>query len=298
MKRKKTSIFLKSDIERFFREQRGQGIKESYTPWHKVKRGDPSSHGKSGRYDYRGRQIHVLSTIELQTFLFSTMLQGIYDIREQFPLALNPSLHEAHAYARGYGRFFPGSLDIAQKLELKHPKLRDGSQQPWVMTTDILITTMISGRLNFIAVACKSKKPLQGSRAWQLLYIEKRYWEERNIPWLLITPDLFDKAFADTLRSYRQFGLDQYVNPSLMHAMHEELLSGNPSYIDLCKSLRIKGYPKEEIERAFWSGYWAGDLPVEVRVRFQPLSPIRLIPKDIFLNLNPILAGRSAWDQE
>jgi hypothetical protein len=73
-------------INRFTKEERGQGHGAEYLPWLTVQ--DVSSRGRSSRIhsDKTGREHHLLSDIETATFLVLDWSNAVTDIREAFPL--------------------------------------------------------------------------------------------------------------------------------------------------------------------------------------------------------------------
>lgn len=291
--RKKKS-FTTAMLERFIKNNRSMGIKDDFRPWHQVTRSDPSSIGRSGRYVIDNRQVHTLSTVEYTAVLFATMSKDVVDIREQFALNLDPANHELNAYDDTYGRFYPGTLEIARALGIKHPLIQDGSKKSWRMTTDILITLNTNGVLSLIAVSCKTRPP-ENRRTKELLLIEKEYWRSRGVEWLLFTPDIYERGFANTLRSFRKLALSGNAGKALTLEIVEELNRGNYSYAELIVTFLASGHSIENIQNAFWNGFWFGDIPMEVRVRFEPMRKIRLISKDEFLLKNPIYSRRSSW---
>lgn len=291
---RKSRKFTKKTLERFERENRGKGVKEDFKPWHQVTATDSSSIGRSGRYRFSTRQLHTLSTGEQITILFATMEKSLFDIREQFPLSLNSDIHELTKYDDSYGQFYLGTLEIARKLGVKHPMLRDGSKMPWIMTTDVLLTYKTNTGLKLIAVACKKYLP-KDNRTKELLQIEKSYWTERGVEWLLITPEIYERPFAETLRSYGKIALKE-ANQHLHNEVVEKIFSGNYSYAEIIAYFVSKGYLTESIQIAFWKGFWFGDIPLDIKVTFEPLRKIQLLSKEDFLLKNPILARRSSWN--
>lgn len=72
--------------ERWIKEGRGQGVGNNYKPWFSVR--DVASEGRSHRvYGHlTNRTHHLLSDLELATFLLLQWRPTTTDIREQFPL--------------------------------------------------------------------------------------------------------------------------------------------------------------------------------------------------------------------
>jgi hypothetical protein len=109
-----------NQINRRFREGRGQGEGKDYTPYINIH--DFSSHGLVHRVKglTTGRLHHLFSNGEYAAFMEFDWEKNIVDIREQYPL----------------DRF--ETFEIANKKKIKHPRCNDGS--PSVLTTDFLLT--------------------------------------------------------------------------------------------------------------------------------------------------------------
>lgn len=106
----------------------------------------------------------------------------VVDIREQFPLRQQPGRHELSAYQVGISSTFPGTVDLAKRLVIKHPALREKDcVTPWVMTTDLLLTLKEPYGLSLLAVSVKPAKVWQVRRTKELLSLENAYWSERSV---------------------------------------------------------------------------------------------------------------------
>lgn len=69
------------------------------------------------------------------------------------------------------------------------------------MTTDLLIALRDSdGTVELIAIAIKTIDEMAKKRTRAKLAIEREYWVARGVPWLLITPALYDEKVALNLR--------------------------------------------------------------------------------------------------
>lgn len=282
-------------LKLFEKQNRGTGINDKYIPYHMVTRSDPSSTGRSGRYNFKGRLLHLLSSTEYVPTLFATMHTDLFDLREQFPLKHNNSIHEENDYTNGYGQLYPGTLEIAEKLNIKHPIIRGkGTFEYWKLTTDILITLKVENELKFIAVSCKKKYP-KSERKIDLLRIEKEYWETRNVQWLLITPELYERTYYNLLRAHKPRFIPYLFDPELLTLIINRISETPCSYSSLYKHLKAQGFESSLIINTFWIGFWFGEIPMDVKVVFDPLKQIKLINKEDFLNNNPIYSGRTSW---
>lgn len=197
-----TKRFNPKVLARFFREGRGTGQYETYIPWHRVSRGDPSSRGRSHLLMWKGRQRELLSDGEWDKTLFATMLPNLKDLQEQFPLSAEPCDHELTIYTtRAPQGKLPGTKAIADQLKIPHPTISGKDETVnWVPTTDLLlILETLNGTLELLAVSVKSSAQLTRSVRRSLAF-EKAYWDARQVRWLLITPEQSDKRVALTLR--------------------------------------------------------------------------------------------------
>ena len=156
-------------IERRIKEGRGQGRGKDYIPWLTTQ--DVPSIGLATRILgwTTGREHHLFSLLELKGFYIKDWAKHIVDIREQFPL-------------------FPleETLAIAQKCGIRHPTI-PGTKQPIILTTDFVVT--VANGLERIeqARAIKYSVDLSSQRTLEKLELERRYWQERNIDWGIVT---------------------------------------------------------------------------------------------------------------
>lgn len=163
-------------IRRWRREGPGRGA--SYRPWITV-RGQPAR-GESHRVlgFVTGRLHHLLSRIEFEVFLLLDDDRSVLDIREQFPLIPRGKTEE-----------------IARRIKARHP-----CSKHHVMTTDFLVTRSGPGGLRQFAVAVKTSKKLGKRRVLGTLEIERRYWSDLGISWVLVTERELDPVRIANLR--------------------------------------------------------------------------------------------------
>lgn len=294
-----TKRFTPTVLARFLKIGRGTGTFESYIPWHRVGRSDPSSCGRSHLQMWNGRQRELLSDGEWVGLFFAVSLKNLVDLTEQFPLSLEGGQHEMAAYrADTPPSRHPGTLEIAKRLGYKHPKSNEkGLSSEWVMTTDFLLVLQTSLKgLELFAVAFKPKGDLKNKRTKQLLEIEREYWLARGVTWLLITPELFDKQVALRLRDTMPWALGNTVSENdLLYAssVTHELQGHSLTYI--LEQLTARFGDDDHAKRAFWQSVWCGKIPLDLRRGWRPHLPVTLLPIDAFLSLNPIASRRSSW---
>lgn len=292
--------FTPKVLERFIREDRGTGTYSDYIPWHRVSRGDPSSEGRSHLIVWMGRQRELLSDQEWGGLNFTGLVPNLVDLVEQFPISQDSAPHDLARWQVGCGLAqFPGTLEIAEKLGIKHPALKDGDESHvWTSTTDLLLVLRNQrGSLLLLAVSCKPSSALT-KRAKELLRLEKTYWNLRGVEWLLITPEQYEKSVGLTLRRSSPWGFDEPASATAMRVACK-VVSSAPwySYSDVIQQLtdRFGGKThRHEAQRALWQAVWRGLLPVDLRRGWRPHHPLALISREAFVSLNPILARRSA----
>lgn len=295
-----TKRFTPKVLTRFAREGRGTGQYETYIPWHRVSRGDPSSRGRSHLQMWNGRQRELLSDGEWVSTFFATMLPNLKDIREQFPLRADFGRHELADYAiDAPAGEYPGTKAIAERLGLSHPKIsRDGESVAWTPTSDLLLLLVTpDGRLELLAVAIKPSTTFTRSMR-RSLALEKAYWDARQVPWLLITPEQFDGRVALTLRCSMPWALGDKVEEEDKKTAASLAFEGRGrslTYVLETISGALNG-DTDRAQRAFWQAVWNGAIPLDLRRGWRPHLPIVLLPTDAFWNLNPIASRRSAWN--
>lgn len=109
---------LSKKQETWLRVGRGQGELADYKPWIKIS--DISSSGRSHRvFGHKTKRTHhLLSDLELATFLVLEWSPTVLDIREQFPLN------------------YDDTLKIAEDKQIKHPSFRGDMN---IMTSDFYV---------------------------------------------------------------------------------------------------------------------------------------------------------------
>lgn len=293
---RKTKRFTPQTLERFKKNRRGCGIYSSYMAWHQVTRGDPSSRGLSHIQRLNERQVDLLSNGELVCLYFASMLPDLIDVREQFPLSLHISRHELYQYDSNVCEDFPGTVDLAKELGVKHPMTHGGGESTnWIISTDLLLTLDESGSKKMLAISVKALEKLT-NRKHELLSIERAYWQKRHVEWILITPSEFDQRVALRLRDTAPWGLgikSSYDELKMASEVSFEM-QGQPLQNVLSK-LTLRLYSHEVAQRAFWQGVWSGKILLDLRRGWRPHEPIQLLTVEEFSELNPILAMRTRW---
>lgn len=294
--------FTPKVLARFQREGRGLGTYADYVPWHRVSRSDPSSHGRSHLLVWRQRQRELLSDGEWTGLNFASMLPGLVDLVEQFPINQEDAAHELSRWQVGIGgQIYPGTQTLARQMGIKHPVATDANETiMWTSTTDLLLVLRMPGarKMSLLAVSCKPSEDIP-PRAKQLLLLEKKYWEARGVTWLLITPAQYDKRVGLTLRSTSAWGLAEPASEAELDiAVHIVRSMPFHPYSNVIKRLTdVFGGTEQHVylaQRALWQSVWRGKLPLDLRRGWRPHLPLTLLPMTDFLALNPIASRRSA----
>lgn len=152
-------------IQKWIKEGRGQGFGNNYRPWLTIR--DVSSEGRSHRvFGHKSQRTHhLLSDLELSTFLLLEWHSTTIDIREQYPLDLEQT------------------LEIAKTIGIPHPRFGKHHQ---IMTSDFLVNTTNSELPQF-AVQVKYSNALNEPRTIEKIEIERQYWKQQNIPFYIFT---------------------------------------------------------------------------------------------------------------
>ncbi|WP_374354448.1 TnsA endonuclease N-terminal domain-containing protein [Chitinimonas sp.] len=289
-------------IRKAIADGRGTGTRESYTPWHQIRRADPGSRGRSHLIQWKfARNHHLLSDQELVPFAFATMLPNVVDAREQFPLSRDEHRPEAAGYHVSLlNRVAPGTRSIASDLEIRHPIVRAlGDKENWVLSTDLLLTLMSPAQLpTLLAISVKSSEDAKERRKRELLLIEKTYWEEQGGEWLLFVPSDHCQAIRRTIIQALPWAIAWPPQPE---ARLEESAALAPSLerLTLQGALTLiidhLGVSLAEAQQVFWQSVWAGRIPLCLdRFNFHQ-DPIHLFDQPSFWAQNPIFSRRSSW---
>lgn len=192
-----------SQVEKWIKEGRGNGIGSDYKPWLKIQ--DVSSKGRSTRLKgiKTNRQHEFLSDLERNYFYLTEYSGFIVDIREQFPLL---PLEE--------------TIVIADELGLKHPT-DPKTNELIVMTTDFLLTVDKGEGLVELARTIKMKDELLKERVIEKFEIERVYWERRQIDWGIVTELEIPKEMARNISYIHDYydiqQYDAFQNISSQH---------------------------------------------------------------------------------
>ena len=194
-----------AQIDKRFKEGRGQGQGADYKPF--IYTRDVSSLGRSHRLlGSKSRRLHhFLSDLELAIFLTLDWSPRVTDIREQFPMMVVDTVR------------------IAEEIGLAHGRYQG---IPQVLTSDFLVDFDDKQRPT-VAIQAKYSADLQKPEVIERLELERRYWLEKGIPWVIVTErevpkeaianiqwlypaQSEDDISADELEHYRQLFLYEF----------------------------------------------------------------------------------------
>lgn len=163
-KKNKYSISEAKD-QQWIKDGRGAGHGCHYKPWITVR--DIPSEGRSHRvFGHKTQRTHhLLSDLELAVFLLLEWNMETTDIREQFPLRQEDT----------------AALAIAAGID--HPSTNGVMH---TMSSDFMVNTGNTFQPKFVLQA-KYAQAIQDSRTIEKLELERRYWQQKEVPWLVIT---------------------------------------------------------------------------------------------------------------
>ena len=219
---KRRYSFDEDKLVRFTKEGRGQGTGGNYKPWLTIQ--DVPSRGRAARPTgwKTGRVHHFLSDIETAVFYLLDWEDHVLDIREQFPL----DREKTRRIASEMGVDHPS--DVRTKVDI-------------VMTTDLLVDLRMIDGIVRLAIAVKKSSDLDDIRTIEKLEIERRYWMEQGIEWVIITELDLEKARVANVRWVHEMrtldGLD-VPYPECWQDRCEQLLG----CLDPCAAMTIKQF--------------------------------------------------------
>ena len=212
-------VLTEKQIIKRIKEGRGSGRVSNYKPWLYVN--EVPSEGRSQRvYSHlTGRIHHVLSDLEFAVFLLLDYNTAVTDIREQFPLNRDDTLH------------------ISKDGQLWHPS-QGGINL--VMSSDFLVNSTSKTQPKF-AIQAKYSEALKDPRTVEKIEIERRYWQLKKTPFFLVTEKEIDKVVVSNIEwLYGVKGyFDEVITDELLQ-LFENMKAyfgcyPNRKVIDICK---------------------------------------------------------------
>ena len=165
-------------IDKRIKEGRGQGSGQDYKPF--IYTHEVSSEGRVHRVPgYNSKRIHhLLSDLELAVFLLLDWQEDVVDVREQFPMIVEDTKR------------------ISIEAGLPHQK-HNGVYQ--VLTSDFVVDTHDRQRPRF-ALQAKYADDLTKTTTIERLELERRYWEQKDVPWYIITDKEIPKTVFNNIQ--------------------------------------------------------------------------------------------------
>lgn len=258
-KKGRSKCVTQASIDRRIAAGDGQGSKEEYVPWIKVR--SMPSRGTSqivpGVKIFRTH--HFLSKAEYHYFLILENDESVIDIREQFPL-------------------FPASETsaIATSQGIKAPVFV-GTNIPLVMTSDFLVTRLDKdGGSRLVARTLKYAEEIESApqskrdRLLEKLHIEREYWERRGVEWKLVLYERLSQNKINNLiflRSYARISPDIASDKNIRQLV--ELVSISdfsiaPLKAVLGKMSRVLFMDYMSVKRLFFHLVWLGVIKINL----------------------------------
>lgn len=207
---------------RWIKQGRGKGAGHDYKPWLTVR--DVPSEGRVHRVfgHLTKRTHHLLSDLELATFLMLQWRETTTDIREQFPL--ERALTE----------------QISNEMGVLHPAQKGILQY---MSSDFLVNSE-ERHLPVFALQVKPSSKLCDPRTVEKLEIERRYWKHKEIPWFIVTEEQIPRIVFENIDWLYNLQSEQdNEEEGVVHQLelYSEWLKKYPNLklIELCKKLDV-----------------------------------------------------------
>jgi hypothetical protein len=187
--------YTEKKIQEFINEGRGSGELAFYKPWIITRELTGAASRKSRiKGLLTGRVHHLLSDLEKKIFFLLEWINGIYDIREQFPLLPRED-----------------TIKIAEEYGIRYP-IYPYTSVPTVMTTDFLVTKISEDQKKEIALCVKYSRDLDNERTLKKIHIEKKYWEKRGKDFWIFTEKDINPIVIRNIMDFRDAIVCNLVN--------------------------------------------------------------------------------------
>lgn len=165
------------------KEKYGTGHGADYKPY--IRTSEFNSAGTCANpVDWKtGRTVQLLSQGEKYFWYLMRWNDHVIDIREQYPLPVKDTMR------------------IAEEYGILHP--HKGSE-PLTMTSDFLVD--FDNNMQGVFSIKLSKKEVENSeRIIEKLFIEKKFWESKKIPFHLVYKEDLNVTYAENIRAAVQY---------------------------------------------------------------------------------------------
>lgn len=208
----------------YIKKGRGQGVGKNYQPFIQAHDNKIASEGWLTRHKgWKTERIHhTLSEHERKYLYYCEWLDGVIDIREQWPLLP-----------------IEKTIEIAKQLGIMHPHL-DGALV--VMTTDFRLTLKTKNGSRDVIRTIKPREKLS-DRTLELFEIERIYFAEQDIDWCIVTEDKIPHNLVknvEWMANAKYLNTQSVVNEELIWLLHNDLYemftkdAGQTSLMNLC----------------------------------------------------------------
>ena len=219
---RKKSDWSQNKLSRYLQEDRGKGEGKNYVPWKKIQ--DFPSCGRSSRISgWKTNRIHhFFSDQEKKMFFFLDWSDIVFDIREHYPL-----------------QDLELAMKIADQMGIKYP-IDSQSSTPHILTTDFMISIKTDEGITDVARTVVSSSELMKKRKVELLELERRYYQNFNINWGVVTEKGISKILAQNIEwVHSSYNLDdtQQNIKTLKTILKQELYCKNKSIQEITSDL-------------------------------------------------------------
>jgi len=254
-------------FQRWLKEGRGAGRGVAYKPWLTVR--DIPSQGRSHRlFGHKSQRTHHLfSDLELAVFLILEWQTDIMEIREQFPLQQEVT------------------KELSTKHGIAHPSIRG---VPQYLSSDFLVNSSRPDFPKFV-LQVKYTSELAKPRVIEKLELERRYWEQKSVPWFLVTQKQISPVVIKNIDWLYSAQRDSIPDESLVHrvSFYSYQFEKNPNMpvIGLAKMLDVNyempnGESLREIRQLLAQRFFTFDIHHEIH---------KLTPADLALTDTKIM---------
>lgn len=130
-----------------------------------------------------GRTVQLLSQGEKYFWYMMRWNDEVTDIREQFPLPVEET------------------TKIADEYGIRHP--RKGSE--WIVMTSDFLVDFENGAQTVFSIKASKQEIEKKERTVEKLFIEKKYWESKNVPYQLVYKEDLNITYAENIRLAVQY---------------------------------------------------------------------------------------------
>lgn len=206
---------------------RGAGEGTDYKPWIKNRETSPMNTTYNVVNWKTGRMMELPNKPMHDAFLFLNWQSDVIDIRELYPVdvdALQPFIQQASHELAAYGETLTDGI-------LRH-----------VICTDFLVTLRDNTYAAYMVA--KNHSAMSNAKVEQV-YLLKRYWNNREVPFHLLYTDSFNKTFIQNLCICMPFYAEGSYTDSIGRFKH--LVATKQITIDMTKGLITSDYINSEV---------------------------------------------------